>query len=450
MLRSRLRSSGFRLALYFLLYVLAAVVIAGTAAFFVIQEELSQRHERMVDREYTVLSNIYSRSGEDDLIETLGVLTQSSRRADYVYSLSDPDGGQVIGNIRPPSESQSTGEVDSQELGLDRDFRYFLKTGKVGEYTLTVGSSAEDISEVEEVFLQGAGWAFLVLLAISLAGGVLLSSRMNSRIQEIQIAMLKVADGDFQTKVPLTGSGDDVDRIAALINTTVEKLGTVVEINRRITTDIAHDLKTPLNRLKISVEKAMESHLRGQANDDELSEIEKDCRVIISTFDALQRISQIEAGARRSRFRSTDIGKVLSNVVEFYSTHAEVAGGHIEVEIEPGIPSVRGDDELLTQLFVNLIENCLKHAGGAPNIKCRVRHANGFVTANLDDNGPGIPERERENVFRSMYRLEKSRTKPGAGLGLSLVKAICDLHEAKITLNESDSGGLLVSIWLPV
>jgi signal transduction histidine kinase len=443
------RSSGFRMAVLFLSIFLTAAAIAGAAAYLVIRDELVSRHQRSVADQYDYFAGLFGAGGKSDLIESLQAHSRADHGKDTVYLLLDGDGNRLAGNIRLAGAMPKTGEIGAADLGIGGDYDYFVRSGPVGDLKLMVGSSGEDVSEVEEVFFEGAFWAALLLTVISLAGGIALSLRMNRRIAAIEHTLENVAQGRFASRIPASGGGDDIDRVGSLINVAVERLGAAVETNRQISSDIAHDLKTPMNRLRISVEKALENHDARRPVDSELEAIDDESRTILATFDALLRIAQIESGARKARFAQVDVGAILAEVTEFYAAYAEDSGAGVDSRIEVGLPTIEGDRELLAQLFANLIENALKHAGQKPHIACSVRSEDDAVVACISDNGPGIPAGEHENVLRRLFRLEKSRTTPGSGLGLSMVKAICDLHGANLLLSDNRPG-LVVRITFPL
>lgn len=444
-----LKSSGFRISVLFLGVFLLAAAIAGSAAFLVISGELRARHERNVEQEYALFADLYRTAGLADLVATLGAHIAATEGPDRIFLLLDADGRPLATNIAAPTEPlPDLGEVSAARLGITADYTYFVKSGKLGPLTLVVGSSAEDISEVEEVFYAGAFWAALVLVVISLAGGVALSTRVNRRIAEISSALQQISDGRFDVRIPKSGSGDDIDRIATLMDEATARLGAAVETNRQISTDIAHDLKTPMNRLRIGIERALENIEAGRPVAAELAEIDGESHSILSTFDALLRIAQIESGARKARFGRLDVGAILANVGEFYEAHAEDLGTTLTVDVADALPPVSGDRELLSQLVANLVENALKHTAAGARIACRAANVAGGVSIIVADDGPGIPEPERDKVLRRLYRLEKSRTTPGSGLGLSMVKAIADLHGARLTLGDN-APGLVVTVTFP-
>jgi signal transduction histidine kinase len=259
----------------------------------------------------------------------------------------------------------------------------------------------------------------------------------------------KVSHGDIANRVPLTGSGDDLDKVAAQINATLAHLQKLIESVNQASSDIAHDLKKPIGRLRRRLEEALSAkgdpkEFRGRV-EESLEELDS----IVETFEALLRITQLEAGARKARFCDVDLGSVLAEVADIYEPVVEEAGDSLESAVPTSLKGrIRGDRELLTQLFANLIENAIRHSPKGIRIGVSLLNQVGRYVAVVWDTGPGIPTDERGNVFRRLYRLERARSTPGSGLGLSMVAAIADLHGASLELHDNKPG-LRINVIFP-
>lgn len=434
------RSSGFRLAMTFSALFLIASFIAGATAFSVIREELVTRHERVLAEQFDFLVSAYGGGDVEDLILTIDAYARASRNKDSMFLLKDSRGIKLAGNINTVPENRLEGQIAATTLGVEHDYTYFVKQGDIGTNSLTIATSAEDISELEEIMFEGAAWAAAVLLAISLAGGMFLARNMDRRIGLIQDRLERVSNGDLTTRFPASARKDDIDTLTDMINAAVTRLGASVESIRQISNDISHDLKSPLARLRITIEQAAENHERGISVTSELEEATFETDSIIATFDALLRIAQLETGARKARFTSTNLIEVTADITDFYQTSFEDAGVELGITLPDAVPLIQGDRELLTQLIVNLLENTLRHCPGGARVSCAIVQQDNDVLLIVSDNGDGIPADERENVLRRLYRLEKSRTTPGSGLGLSMVKAIAELHGADLSLEDNEPG----------
>lgn len=254
-------------------------------------------------------------------------------------------------------------------------------------------------------------------LLLAVVGGVFLSGGFLRRISEINATADAIMTGHLGSRIPIRGTGDEIDQLSEKLNQMLDRLYDVMEGLRQVSTDIAHDLRTPLSRLK--------------------QELEAD--EALALFAALLRIAQIESGSRRTHFADVDLSALLMTLAEVYGPVAEEADHALRAAVEPGIHVV-GDAELLTQMFVNLIENALRHTPALSVVEITLARGPGCARAEIADNGPGIPAAHRLNVLKRFYRLDASRTTPGHGLGLALVSAIAHLHEARLSLADNEPG----------
>jgi len=245
--------------------------------------------------------------------------------------------------------------------------------------------------------------------------------------------------GDLSRRVPTRGSGDDFDQLSASLNEMLDRIQTLMEGLRQVSNDIAHDLRTPLTRLRQRLEAA---RLKARTVDDYAGAVDStlaDTDQILRTFGAMLRIAQIEAGTARSRFTTVDLSGVLRAIVDLYAAFAEDQQQALTGKIADGV-SVHGDRELLTQMLVNLVENALRHSPAGTLVQVGLERQANAVLCSIADNGPGIPKEEYDKVFRRFYRLDASRATPGSGLGLSLVAAIAELHGVAISLGDNQPG----------
>ena len=316
---------------------------------------------------------------------------------------------------------------------------------------LMVGDGNGDIQQAQAVLVQGVVWGMLMTIVSALLGGAFLGWRAQNRINAMETALDAVSRGAFSTRVPRTASGDDLDQVAARINKALDQLQGLIGTVRQVSTDIAHDLKTPIGRIRQRLESTRRTATTlaeyRDTTDKTLTEIDG----VIETFEALLRIAQIEGGARKARFTDIDLKDILLNVTDAYEFVGEDTDHRLSIHLpDQGVPLIKGDRELLTQLFANLIENSIRHCPPGSRIDVALTHTGDGSLVRIGDNGPGIPQEEREKVFRRLYRLEKSRTTPGSGLGLSLVAAIADLHGAKVELDDNHPGLMVTLLFAPL
>jgi signal transduction histidine kinase len=263
-----------------------------------------------------------------------------------------------------------------------------------------------------------------------------LSRDVHRRLAAISGTAEAIIDGDLSRRVPVRGSSDDLDRLAETINRMLDRITTLMESLRQVSNDVAHDLRTPLTRLRQRLEAGLAREAeRGEAIEGALGDLD----TILETFAALLRIAQVEGGARRAAFRATDLAQLAGTVVDAFAPSAEDARQTLRLEGEPAL-TIDGDPELLTQMLVNLVENALRHAGEGAAIRVGVGRIQGAPVLWVADDGPGVPAAEREKLFDRFYRLEHSRSAPGSGLGLALVAAVARLHGAEVRLYDAQPG----------
>ena len=445
-----LRSSPFRLTVLLGAAFLISLAVAGFIAYQLIRDELNQRIDRSVLDDFTVISQAYGDNDVVDLVDAVDSHVRATIDHDRVFLLRGLDGAVLAGNISSATISAGWSTVPAEALGLpEGGDAYRVYGNAIGGNQLLVGASFAETNAVGRLALTSIGWASAVLLALIVSVGVFVATKAQRRLDAIAETMHQVGRGELGARIAVGLQGDDIDSLSREVNAALDRLAALVESMRQVSVDIAHDLKTPLNRLAITVESAIEAEAAGQAVGDLLAQAQHESDQINTTFDALLRIAQIESGARRARFAQLPIKPILDTLAEAYSEVAEEWGQSLSLVAPAALPPIAGDKDLLTQLFANLIENTIRHcpAGTAMTITAMAEPE--YLTVTIADNGPGIPPEERDKVFQRLYRLEKSRTTPGSGLGLSLVKAIADLHGASIVLTDN-APGLSVAMRFPI
>jgi signal transduction histidine kinase len=434
------KSTAFRLAMLFSGLFLISFIAAGALAYSFIQGGLAERLDRSVRDTIDIIVHSYGEGDIEDLTAIVGRYAAISHDNASVYLLTDPSGKRLAGNVAIADVPDALADVDSARFGLDNNQRYRALKRVLHGNTLVVGLSYSDTEELGNTALSSFSWAGGLACLVAIFAGIGLARTVSLRLQAIGSTMALVGQGDLTARISRRGGGDDVDVLAERVNAALDRLSALVDSMRQVSVDIAHDLKTPLNRLAMTIETAMEKAEFGVDNTIDLLQAQDEGKRLNATFEALLRIAQLEAGARRERFVNVSISSVLEVLVEAY---AEVAleNGQTLIYAPTADTSamVHGDRDLLTQLFANLIENAIRHSGpGSIGIALTGNPDRVIVT--ISDEGPGIPLQERQRVFQRLYRLEKSRTTPGTGLGLSLVKAISDLHGAEISLRDGSPG----------
>lgn len=382
-----------------------------------------------------------------------------------LFLITDADGAILAGNVRSIDSAvlQDLGwtedpfhyerfEVESLGGdGAEATGRKYLATAQVNrlpnEMRLLVGRDVEEARRLSRVLDQTLQLALVLMVVGALLAWLLVGRQGLRRIDGLTESSERILSGDLSVRLPVGSSNDEFDRLSARMNQMLERIARMNSGLKQVADSIAHDLKTPLTRLRNRAEGAIAS---GSAGTDDLRAIVGEADQLIATFNALLTISRVEAGARTAEFGPVHLAELARDVHELYEPLAEEAGASLELgRLDP--VTVRGSRELLAQALTNLVENALKYglAQGEPRIEISVARRAGGVVLAVTDNGQGIPAEDRDRVTERFVRLDESRNLPGTGLGLSLVKAVVAMHEGEVELHDAEPG-LRVEIRMPV
>ncbi|PZM17067.1 sensor histidine kinase [Rhizobium tubonense] len=457
------KSTAVRLsALYILLFALCA----ATLVFYVTamsERLLTGQIRDAVQQEVNQVKHAYEVGGLNLLLRTME--RRARQPGANLYVIAGPSGDILAGNVA----SVQPGVFDD-EGWTELPFLYdrYADTGAekrhlaiANIFTLDNGLRiliGRDLGEPER-FRVLVRQALMLALAIMGVGALVIWFAIGrnalKRIDRMTDASRKIMAGDLSQRLPSGGSGDEFDRMSDSLNTMLERIEKLNEGLRQVSDNIAHDLKTPLTRLRNKAADALDS-ADGEGRRVALEGIIGESDQLIRTFNALLMISRVEAGSVAAEMTPVDISAIVADTAELYEPVAEEAGLALTTDIEPGI-EVQGNRELIGQAIFNLIDNAVKYApGGAgkPEVTLRLLQRPDGVHLCIADHGPGIPVQKREDVVKRFYRMDESRSKPGTGLGLSLVEAVMELHGGRLELSDTDaestdSRGLTASIVFP-
>lgn len=339
----------------------------------------------------------------------------------------------------------STDHLLHAEKRQDNDTLYrILVVHKYG-LVYVVGENNENDHEVLEIVMSAFLLNGLIALILTALLVVYLANRAHRQIQRIEYVLHHAAQGDLKQRIGLSSKNNDLAHVSEQIDTMLSRLETSMAAMTDISANIAHELKTPVSRLRHDLITALEKQEIGESVDAALNDAYEEAGQITETFDALLRIAQIEGGARRANFTELNLRDITDAVLDIYTEVAKDAGMSLVIPqtLQPEKPLlIRGDKELLIQMLANLVENAIRYCQQGTCIEITAREVEGrSVELAVADNGAGIPLEEREQVFQRLYRVDKSRSdQRGTGLGLSLVKAIIELHDANIELQDNNPG----------
>lgn len=436
------RTSSFRLTLLYAAFFSASVLVLLGVIYWTTTFYMKAQLDAAIDGQLKELQEALQSGGPDAVARLIGELVSDAPEGPSVYLLQERNGTVRAGNL--PSLPPNPGIVEVElptSVPSAPQLRAIYGRGVLlpgGNYVL-VGADAYPLNEMHELILRAFGWSLVVTLLLATTGGALMSSSLLRRVEGISRTAREIMEGNLSQRIATRGTDDEFDHLAASLNAMLERTQASIEGMRQVSNDIAHDLRTPLTRLRHRLELAGR---QSQSADELHAAIDRsidDTDAILDTFGALLRIAEIESGARKGGFAAVDLSELLHTVIEVYEPMAEEKGQRMAADIGANL-RVRGDRELLMQMVANLVENAMRHSPPGALVTLAAARAGGSIEVVLADNGPGIPAEERENVLRRFYRLEASRTMPGSGLGLSLAAAIAALHDVPLQLDDNRPG----------
>lgn len=451
------RTTAIKLAL---IYLAALTLASGAVLVYLSQNTASVLREQVVDTvdaEISGLADQYRIGGIRALVATVDA--RSRRPGASLYLVTDFAANQLVGNIEQLDDRVLAGESGELQRviytpiggGPRREAlaRVFQLSGG---FRLLVGRDLQEQQYFRSLLAEAMRFWLFVLAALGLVTWVFVSRRVLKRIDAMTATSRRIMSGDLSERLPVEGSGDEFDRLAIGLNAMLNRIEALMQGLKDVSDNIAHDLKTPLTRMRNRLEEALRSDLSGDSKAREVLETTiDDCDALIRTFNALLRIARVEAGSSDASFDEIDVSELVREVAELYAPVAEDEGGGMELCVTDGL-RVSGNRELLVQALINLVENALKYArqdkGEGARVELEARAEGGEVLLGVRDHGPGIPDADKERVLHRFVRLEASRSAPGSGLGLSLVAAVARLHRGRLELADAQPG-LMARLRLP-
>ncbi len=440
-----LHTAAFRhAALHALLFLSIAVILAGAVLIEVRHFGAQQLHTTVTGMSQRLVAGP---EGSLDLAELTAEITHRIRHEpngpDY-FQLRNPQGHILVSNL--PNRQLTPGwHILAMPTASDRTdiddasaevFVQKLANGSV----LAVGRDRSQLVQLNEVLLSAFLAAGGIGAILTLLSGLLLSRSYLHRVEQVSENASRIIAGDLGARIAIADESDnEFGLLARSLNTMLDRIQTLMEATRQVSSDIAHDLRTPLTHLRQKLEIALQDHSNAHNLHKTIAEAITDVDAVLATFTALLSITRVEARDRQAGFTTVNLSQLLTELTGDYQPVAEERGQVLQAHIEANI-SVIGDRHLLTQMFVNLIENALTHCPPHTPIELELKQGADRVVANITDSGPGIPAAERQRVLRRFYRLDRSRATSGSGLGLALVAAITDLHGIRMQLLDHHPG----------
>lgn len=439
-LRAILASSTLRLALLHVLLLALSMALLLGFVYWSTAGYMARQIDATIHADIRRLAEQYRRHGLSGLTAAIRARLRQDPAGATLYLLARDRGQAVIGNLDrwPDVELQPSGWINFRlrDSTLERSAR--ARVFRLhGELRLLVGRDVRELEALRALMLD-ALWSGLALTAaLALLGGWLISTTVVRRLEAINQVSGEIMDGDLSRRVPIDGSGDDFDQLAGNLNAMLARIEQLMSSVREVSDNIAHDLRTPLTRLRTRLEALVGEPLPASAR-AAAEQAVTDAEELLATFNALLRIARIESGSRRAAFARLNLAAVARDLAEFYEPLAAERERSLVAQA-PACLWINGDRDLLFQAGANLLENAIKYTppGGQIQISARLDDE---VCLEVADSGPGIPAAWRDKVCERFFRLDDSRSSPGSGLGLSLVRAVAQLHGARLELADHRPG----------
>ena len=449
---SPFKSSAFRITLvYVLLFGLSVSIILGFVYWSTIIYKTNQT-DVDINAEIQELTDIYNRKGRSGLVTLLSERVQPRPGDPTLYLLADYQFQPLVSNMTawpkrtfPRKSSGGEGGWLEFQLGYVReenDIEFSARARTVlldDRYNLLVGQGMRDLTTLKALVGRALVWGLILTVALGIIGGLMMRRTLSSRLGAINQTSRKIMQGDLRRRIMTTGTGDEFDELAVNLNSMLDQIEHGMEGVRRVSDNIAHDLKTPLARLKNRVDE-LKFRVAGRPEEEiAVDQIVHEADGLLATFNALLRIARIEYSEQRKGFSSVDLNSILYDLLELYEPLIEEKGQELKVEISEAM-EISADRDMLFQAFANLLDNAIKYTpdNGVITIRSVKKGKSWYVE--IADNGPGIPDDAHEKVVLRFYRLDQSRTTPGSGLGLALVFAVLKLHKLDLSFSDNKPG----------
>jgi signal transduction histidine kinase len=451
LLAKTVRSSTLKYALIWIGIFGAVVLALFGYVYWATASYVRSRSDGAIEVERRILQEAYARAGRDGLVSAIERRI-AEQRFDGLYLLADPAFAAIGGNLkawplaldRQKGWDSFTAPRDGADHAIWRAKFDTLPDG----YHLLVARQIDDLDEFARDIRSALLWCILLIFALAAMASITVTRRTVGRIETINATTRAIMQSGLGERIPLHGTRDEWDQLAENLNSMLDRIEGLMGEVKQVTDNVAHDLRTPLARMRGRLEKAYARHRDGDHDRSLIGDTLADLDGVLCMFSSLMRISRIEADDRKAAFREVDLSQLACAVVELFDAAAEERGGRLNVAGEAQV-LVTGDRDLLFDALANLVDNAIKHGREAGCVTVEVAQREGRALVSVADDGPGIPGDQRQHVFKRFYRLERSRRAPGNGLGLSLVSAVARLHGARIEMLDN-APGLKFLLWFPL
>ena len=449
LLAKTLRSSTLKLALIWIATFGAAILVLLGFVYRSTASYVRSRSDDTITAERVLLQRVYDSAGRGGLISTIGQRIAEGRLDGGRYLLADGSLTPVAGNLTawPSALKGADGWDNFSDPAADQALLRGASNTLPDGYHLLVGKNIDDLDEFARKMKTALLWATALIFVLAGLASLTVTRRTVGRIESINATSRAIIEGGLGKRIPLRGTRDEWDQLAESLNLMLDRIEGLMAEVKQVTDNLAHDLRTPLARIRGRLERAHNNLREGDYDGSLICDTIADLDGVLRMFSSLTRISQIEANDRTAAFRTVNLAEIAGEVVELFDAAAEDRGIKLNTLGAQRV-LITGDRDLLFDAVGNLVDNAIKHGREGGRATVEVIQRGGSALISVADDGPGIPVNERQHVFKRFYRLERSRRTPGNGLGLSLVAAVACLHRAHIDLADN-APGLKFQLWFP-
>jgi signal transduction histidine kinase len=440
-------SAAYRIAFTYSCAFALAILALGITVYFAADAQFRNQQDAGIAEGSTLLLREYYEGGIPDLSEAIGKREEQPGNAGYRYALFDPSGIRSAGTIaatRPAVGKQDI--ILAAPDGKTSDMRA-LVTELPGGYRFITAVDLEPLKHIDAIILELFIVAFALVIVMGVAGALLLGSYLRARLNHISSTAQAIVAGDLGHRIPVSARNDEFDRLGATLNAMLDRIARLLENLRQVSSDVAHDLRTPLARLRGQIEAALDGDQSPEVLRHSLKRSLAQSDELLSLFAAILRIAEVESGALARHFTDVSLSDLATDLYDSYAPAVADSGRMIDSAIAPGAHIV-GDRELIAQALINLLDNAQRHTPPSTRISLAVDADGENVIVSVSDDGPGVAPGDRSHIVQRFARLDASRTMPGHGLGLNLVSVIAEAHGGRLSI-EDNAPGLRASIILP-
>jgi signal transduction histidine kinase len=440
-------SAAYRVAFTYSAAFALAILLLGMAVYYAADADFRVQQDVGIAEESAGLFREYDEGGLPDLASAVAKREAMNPADGYHYAVFNAAGHRVAGSLPIPRPDVGAQNIQLKDAKEGPEAVRALVSALPRGTRLVVAIDSEAVERIDETILSLFGAAFVSVVALGIVGALLLGGYLRQRLARISGTAQAIMPGDLARRIPVSARGDEFDQLAIALNAMLDRIEQLLENLRQVSSDVAHDLRTPLARLRNQIESALDGPRDPQSQRPALKRALAQSDDLLALFAAILRISEVESGALKRHFARIDVSELAGDLADSYAPAVLDGGRTLTASIVPGL-ALLGDRELIAQAAINLLDNAQRHTPSGTAIAIEVTTNGNSISLAVADNGPGVAADDRALITRRFARLEASRTTPGHGLGLNLVAAIAAAHDGTLVI-EDNHPGLRVTMKLP-